>query len=57
MPEKDGFAVDPSVAFLVRVKAPSQSKQPWDYYYYDVLSTIPGKDAFMGESESGCTLP
>jgi branched-chain amino acid transport system substrate-binding protein len=56
MPEKDGFAVHPSVAFLVRVKAPSQSKQPWDYYY-DVLSTIPGKDAFMGESESGCKLP
>lgn len=41
--------------YLVRVKAPSQSKQPWDYY--DVLSTIPGKDAFMGEQESGCRLP
>lgn len=40
---------------LVRVKAPAQSKRPWDYY--DVLSTIPGKDAFMGEAESGCALP
>jgi branched-chain amino acid transport system substrate-binding protein len=41
--------------YLVRVKAPSQSKAPWDYY--DVLSTIPGKDAFMSEQESGCKLP
>lgn len=41
--------------YLVRVKAPNQSKQPWDYY--DVLSTIPGKDAFMSEQESGCQLP
>ncbi|MGI4807545.1 MAG: ABC transporter substrate-binding protein [Janthinobacterium lividum] len=41
--------------FLVRVKTPVQSKQPWDYY--DVLSTIPGKDAFMAEAESGCKLP
>ena len=41
--------------YLVRVKAPSQSKQPWDYY--DVLSTIPGKEAFMSEAESGCQLP
>ncbi len=41
--------------FLVRVKAPAQSKQPWDYY--DVLSTIAAKDAFMGETESGCKLP
>ncbi len=41
--------------YLVRVKAPAQSKQPWDYY--DVLSTIPGKDAFMTEQESGCQLP
>ena len=41
--------------FLVRVKAPGQSKQPWDYY--DVLSTIAGKNAFMGEAESGCKLP
>lgn len=41
--------------FLVRVKTPAQSKQPWDDY--DVLSTIPGKDAFMSEAESGCKLP
>ncbi len=41
--------------YLVRVKAPSQSKKPWDYY--DVLSTIPSKEAFMSEQESGCKLP
>ena len=41
--------------YLVRVKTPGQSKQPWDYC--DVLSTIAGKDAFMSEAESGCNLP
>lgn len=38
--------------YLVRVKTPGQSRQPWDYY--EVLSTITGKDAFMSEAESGC---
>ncbi len=38
--------------YLVRVKAPSASTKPWDYY--EVLSTIPGKDAFMSYEESGC---
>lgn len=38
--------------YLVRVKTPGQSRQPWDYY--EVLSTIAGKDAFMSEAESGC---
>lgn len=41
--------------YLVRVKQPKQSKQAWDYY--DVLTTIAGKDAFMSEAESGCALP
>lgn len=41
--------------YLVRVKAPGQSRQPWDYY--EVMSTIAGKDAFMGEVESGCKMP
>jgi len=40
---------------LVRVKAPGQSRQSWDYY--DVLSTIAGNDVFMSEAESGCKLP
>jgi branched-chain amino acid transport system substrate-binding protein len=38
--------------YLVRVKTPGQSRQPWDYY--EVLSTIAGKNAFMSEAESGC---
>jgi len=38
--------------YLVRVKTPGQSRQPWDYY--EVLSTIAGKDAFMSLAESGC---
>lgn len=38
--------------YLVRVKAPSASTKAWDYY--EVLSTIPGKDAFMSYEESGC---
>ena len=38
--------------YLVRVKAPSASTKPWDYY--EVLSTIPGKDVFLSYAESGC---
>jgi branched-chain amino acid transport system substrate-binding protein len=38
--------------YLVRVKAPSASTKPWDYY--EMLSTISGKDAFMSYAESGC---
>lgn len=41
--------------YLVRVKTSAQSRQPWDYY--QVVSTIRGRDAFMGMAESGCTLP
>lgn len=37
---------------LVRVKTPQASKFPWDYY--DVLETIPGKDAFRALSDSDC---
>ncbi len=40
--------------YLVRVKTPAQSSKPWDYY--DVLSTIPGKDVFMSKAQSGCQL-
>lgn len=41
--------------YLVQVKTPAESKAPWDYY--NVLSTIPGKDAFMTFEASGCKLP
>lgn len=40
--------------YLVRVKSPAASTKPWDYY--EVLSTIPSKDAFMSYEESGCRL-
>ncbi|WP_076858380.1 ABC transporter substrate-binding protein [Bradyrhizobium mercantei] len=39
---------------LYRVKAPSASKAPWDYY--ERISTIPGDKAFRPESEGGCNL-
>ena len=38
--------------FLVRVKAPAESKYAWDYY--DVLETIPGDAAFRPLAESDC---
>jgi branched-chain amino acid transport system substrate-binding protein len=40
--------------YLVRVKSPAASTKPWDYY--EILSTTPGKDAFMSYQESGCHL-
>lgn len=40
--------------YLVKVKSPEASKKPYDYY--EILSTIPGKDAFRPLSESDCPL-
>ena len=40
--------------YLVQVKSPAESKSPWDYY--KILTTIPGKDAFMPLSKSVCPL-
>ncbi|MYZ46556.1 ABC transporter substrate-binding protein [Propylenella binzhouense] len=40
--------------YLVRVKKPEESTGPWDYY--DVIATIPAKDAFLSFEESGCKL-
>lgn len=40
--------------FLCRAKTPEASKSEWDLY--DVLSTIPGDQAFRPLSESGCPL-
>jgi branched-chain amino acid transport system substrate-binding protein len=39
---------------LYRVKSPSASKYPWDYY--EKISTIPGDKAFRTEGEGGCNL-
>ncbi|HBF32202.1 ABC transporter substrate-binding protein [Rhizobium sp.] len=40
--------------YLLEVKRPSESKKPWDYY--NVLATIPGKEAYMDPAKSGCDL-
>jgi branched-chain amino acid transport system substrate-binding protein len=40
--------------YLIEVKAPNESKEPWDYY--KVLRTIPAEQATMPLSESKCSL-
>jgi branched-chain amino acid transport system substrate-binding protein len=40
--------------YLFQVKAPKESKGPWDYY--KLLSKIPGEQAFATAKESGCPL-
>lgn len=40
--------------YLAQVKKPEESKQPWDYY--NILRTIPGKDAFRSTAEGECPL-
>jgi branched-chain amino acid transport system substrate-binding protein len=40
--------------FLVEVKAPEESRRPWDYY--KILSIIPGDQAFRPLSEGKCHL-
>jgi branched-chain amino acid transport system substrate-binding protein len=40
--------------YLIQVKAPSESKGPWDYY--KVLRTIPAEEAASPLSESKCPL-
>ncbi|MEB8389428.1 ABC transporter substrate-binding protein [Rhodobacteraceae bacterium KMM 6894] len=38
--------------YLARVKSPSESTGPWDYY--DIVRTIPGEEAYGPLSESTC---
>jgi branched-chain amino acid transport system substrate-binding protein len=40
--------------YLFEVKAPSQSKGPWDYY--NLLATIPAEEAFRPLDQSECPL-
>ncbi len=40
--------------YLIEVKAPAESKYPWDYY--KVISTIPADKAFRTLAESVCPL-
>jgi branched-chain amino acid transport system substrate-binding protein len=48
----DGRALHP--AYLVEVKKPSESKEPWDYY--KTLATIPADEAFRPLKDGGCSL-
>ena len=49
---KDGRAVHDMYTF--RVKAPGESKSPWDTY--KVVATVPGNEAFRPLKEGGCKL-
>ncbi len=40
--------------YLMQVKKPAESKEPWDYY--NVLATIKGDDAFQPLALSRCAL-
>jgi branched-chain amino acid transport system substrate-binding protein len=40
--------------YLFEVKKPSESKGPWDYFM--LIRTIPGKEAYISEKDSGCPL-
>ena len=63
MPVNDFFAKNASIRedgqlmhdmYLFKVKTPAESKGPWDYY--NVVATIPAKDAFLPLAESKCSL-
>jgi branched-chain amino acid transport system substrate-binding protein len=40
--------------YLVEVKAPEESRRPWDYY--KILSIIPGDQTFRPLSDGKCHL-
>jgi branched-chain amino acid transport system substrate-binding protein len=40
--------------YLARVKTPSESRGPWDYY--EIVRSIPGAEAYMTAKASGCAL-
>ena len=40
--------------YLYKVKAPDQSRYPWDYY--ELAATIPAEQAFRPLAEGGCPL-
>jgi branched-chain amino acid transport system substrate-binding protein len=62
-PVKDFFAKDGRIGpdglhrhemYLARVKAPGQSKAPWDYY--EIVKTIPAAEAFPSVEQQACPL-
>jgi branched-chain amino acid transport system substrate-binding protein len=40
--------------YLFEVKAPGQSKEPWDYY--NVVREVPANEAFRPLAEGGCVM-
>jgi branched-chain amino acid transport system substrate-binding protein len=61
LPINDFFAKDGRIRedgrmvhdlYLVEVKAPAESKYPWDYF--KIIKTIPGDQAFRPLAEGGC---
>jgi len=40
--------------YLMQVKTPAESKEPWDYY--KVIATVPGDDAYTTKAETRCAL-
>jgi branched-chain amino acid transport system substrate-binding protein len=38
--------------YLMQVKTPAESKEPWDYY--KIVATIPGEQAFTTKAETRC---
>jgi branched-chain amino acid transport system substrate-binding protein len=40
--------------FIFKVKTPEESKFPWDFY--KLVSTVPGKEAFLSVEQSGCHM-
>ncbi len=40
--------------YVFQVKAPDESRYPWDYY--KLLARVPGTEAFAGPKESGCPI-
>ena len=40
--------------YLMQVKAPAESKEPWDYY--KVLATLPAEQVWTTKAESKCAL-
>ena len=48
----DGRKIHPS--YLYQVKAPGESRGPWDYYRR--LRTIPTEQAFRPITDGGCAM-
>jgi branched-chain amino acid transport system substrate-binding protein len=40
--------------FLMQVKSPAESKEPWDYF--KLVQTIPGEEAYTKLANSKCSL-